>query len=408
MNNDAIDDRRQLLVKVSSLIKSWRISRDNLNTGYSGDENDENVKPLRRGRRKQKRKLSVMFDDELSAVPSYYDGPMSCQEIEDRWYETKDYDRFKKDAVLTSLNYINARRASKSFDQVRNCIWGIEERCLVDQAVIKRRATEKKHVYKAIRDEQSRQKKERRRNLANGEVFTKPNSSSSTANMEKIRSACMCYTKGARDRAVARGNQYARERPRRPGVGRNISFSSQRRPGVSRSRSSTSSRQLPRQGVRRTSSSSASVKALFLSTLRTPEVVSEGKWSGDQQTNGIEPDENRVSSACYKMWKVVRIGKRILFVKSYLLKAWSPITVLIGTNHWWWVDWSLSLRESCLLSTPEHDDPSIPPDTKTRIALGIDCYYAISGKGGLQPEWNKASPKKSFATRCWTDRKSVM
>ena len=89
MNNDAIDDRRQLLVKVSSLIKSWRISRDNLNTGYSGDENDENVKPLRRGRRKQKRKLSVMFDDELSAVPSYYDGPMSCQEIEDRWYEVR-------------------------------------------------------------------------------------------------------------------------------------------------------------------------------------------------------------------------------------------------------------------------------------------------------------------------------
>jgi len=223
MNNEGIINRRQLLVKAGSLMKlSWRKSREKLIEMNEDDVNDDNN--LRQ--RRLKRNLSVRFSDDLCVVFSNHDEPMSDEEKDNRWYQSSDYSRFKKDTILNSLNYINARRASKPFDETKNCIWGIEYMCF-NPAILKKYTTEKKVVYRVIREEQARQKKEcqlkpqqkQQHNQTMDNGNDKKNSSSPYPDLEKFRSVSVCYTKGGRDRALALGNEYARAQQRSLGLG---------------------------------------------------------------------------------------------------------------------------------------------------------------------------------------------
>lgn len=222
INNEGIINRRQLLVKAGSFMKiSWRKSREKLS-----DDDDGN----RKCRRRQRGNLCVRFSDDLCEVPSNLNEPMSDEEIENRWYQSSDYTRFKKDTILTSLNYINARRASKPFDETINCIWGIENMCILP-AVCKRYIAEKKYVYKVIREEQTRQKKELQQQqqqqqepqlqnrIKNGDINKSTSSSRAYPDLEKFRSVSVSHTKGERDRALARGNEYARAQQRSLGLG---------------------------------------------------------------------------------------------------------------------------------------------------------------------------------------------
>lgn len=233
VNNEGIVNRRQLLVRVGSLMKlSWRKSREDLfDEGVNDDDScdDENGSPRRRGKCR-KRNLFVMFDMDHTEIPSTYDEPMKDEEIKTRWYQHKDYNRFKKDTIINSLTFLNSRRASKPFDETKYCIQGIEDMCIQDVAVRQRYDTEKKFVYKAIRDEQARQKKEQQQqqkqkqeqqNQPGTKAKIKSRSlfaPSSYPDVEKLRSVSLSYTKGARDRAQQRGLEYHRAQPR-SGVG---------------------------------------------------------------------------------------------------------------------------------------------------------------------------------------------
>ena len=126
-----------------------------------------------------------------------------------------DYCRFKKDTILNSLNYVNARRASKPFDETVNCIWGIEDMCILNPSLRRRYTSEKKLIYKVIREEQARQKKEwqqkqQQQNKTIGDENDKNHFHSLYPDMERFRSVSVCHTKGGRDRALARGHEYAR------------------------------------------------------------------------------------------------------------------------------------------------------------------------------------------------------
>lgn len=183
-----------------------------------------------RGGRGQKRNLSVGFDLKENIIPGIYDEPLSADEIKTSWYQKDDYGRFKKDTVLNSFNYMNARRASKPFDETKVCIRGIEEMCRQDTTVRPRHDAEKKYVYKVIRDEQYRQRKEQRQkqeqqNQATmSKDKTKNSAASSFPDLEKFRSVSLIHTKDARDRAHARGTEYARAQQRMLGVAKSSSM----------------------------------------------------------------------------------------------------------------------------------------------------------------------------------------
>jgi len=214
INNEGMVNRRLLLVKAGSFMKtSWRKSKEFL-IDISEDDGDDNSNLRQCGKRK-KRNLSVRFSDILHEDPSDSNGPMSTDEIENRWYQSGDYSRFKKDMILNSLNYINAKRASKPFDETINCIRGIEDMCILSRMTLKRYASEKKQVDKAIREEQVRQRKEwdqQQKNNKDTSTFSYPDT-------EKLRSASVYHSKAGRDRARARGIEYARYQQRSQGLG---------------------------------------------------------------------------------------------------------------------------------------------------------------------------------------------
>jgi len=200
-NDEGIINRRQLLVKVGSFMKnSWRRSREKIMTDLNDDEDDNDI----RGRGRSKHNLFVQFDcnndspsnidndDEQQHKISEYDNKDG--KIEDRWYQSDDYCQFKKDMLLSSLNYMNARRASKTFDENKYSIRGIEHMCYSDPNYRRRQTSERKYAYKVIRDEQNRQK----------QICSYPD-------IEKIRSLSIPHTKNGRDRAISRGNEYARQ-----------------------------------------------------------------------------------------------------------------------------------------------------------------------------------------------------
>jgi len=210
INNEGIVNRRQLLVRAGSFMKmSWRKSKEEL---IDSNEDEGNISNgLRKGLKKKKRNLSVRFSDDLQAVSSERVEPMSDEEIENTWYQTADYNRFKKDTVLTSLNYINAKRASKFFDETINCIWGIEEMCHLNPVVPRRNLAEKRKVFRVIREEQARQKKEMQQKQQDEENKDENTPSPRLyPDLEKFRSVSVSHTKGGRDRASARGSEYAR------------------------------------------------------------------------------------------------------------------------------------------------------------------------------------------------------
>ena len=110
---------------------------------------------------------------------------------------------------------MNARRARKPIDETYNCIRGIEDMCIRDNAVRQRHIAEKKYSFKVIRDEQGRQKKElqlKQEQKYDRTTIDKTKIFSAIFNMddEKLRSASLVYTRGARDRALGRGIAYAR------------------------------------------------------------------------------------------------------------------------------------------------------------------------------------------------------
>lgn len=207
---------------------SWRKSRENLMDKDDNHGDDDNSNG-RRGGRGQKRNLSVGFDLEENIIQDTFDEPLSADEIKTRWYQKDDYGRFKKDTVLNSFNYLNARRASKPFDETTVCIRGIEDICSQDTTLRPRLDAEKKYVYKVIRDEQGRQRKEQRQkqkreqqNQATVSKYKNRNSAASSASsypdLDKYRSVSLIHTKDARDRAHARGIEYARAQQRMLGV----------------------------------------------------------------------------------------------------------------------------------------------------------------------------------------------
>jgi len=214
VNSEGIINRRQLLVKAGSFMKlSWRKSREKL--FEQKEDNSNGNSNLRRGRRRLKNP-SVRFCDESLVTYFTNDEALSDEDIENMWYQNCDYCRFKKDTILNSLNYVNARRASKTFDDTKNCIWGIEDMCTLNPTLRRRYEAEKKHIYKVIREEQGRQKKEwqqkqqQQQNKTINDESNKDDFNSHYPNMEKFRSISVCHTKGGRDRAHARGNEYAR------------------------------------------------------------------------------------------------------------------------------------------------------------------------------------------------------
>jgi len=217
VSNEGIVNRRQLLVRAGSLMKmSWRKSKEEL---IDFDEDNDNSSSSLRKKRSQKRNLSVRFNNYLDIVANDRKEPMSEEEITNRWYQSGDYNRFKKDTILTSLNYINARRASKPFDERINCIWGIEEMCYLTPIIPKRNIAEKKHVFKVIREEQARQKKEwQQKQQKKTENENDTDSQRRVPDLEKFRSVSVGYSKAGRDRAVARGIDYARSVQRSLGV----------------------------------------------------------------------------------------------------------------------------------------------------------------------------------------------
>jgi len=252
-----IKDRRQLLVKVGSFMKSsWRRSTDKItdlmddkdNKNSNDDDDDDDINNNRRRRRKHN--FFVQFDDEVYVIPTSRSScsfdtfistrnnntrnnerqetqvqiqtqpmsetePKEEQEQEEEipssssWYQSDDYCRFKKDMILNSLNYINAKRASKVFDEEKYSIRGIRHMCSHasgDPNYRRRQTSEKKYLYKVIREEQNKQ--QQKQNCA---------SSSSTKNpytkydMDKFRFVSVTQTKNGRDRAISLGNEYARE-----------------------------------------------------------------------------------------------------------------------------------------------------------------------------------------------------
>mmetsp|Transcript_2279 Transcript_2279/g.5214 ORF Transcript_2279/g.5214 Transcript_2279/m.5214 type:complete len:264 (+) Transcript_2279:189-980(+) len=241
VNNEGIVNRRQLLVRVGSLMKlSWRKSKENvleedMKDDDSCDNKNNNSLDQRRGKGR-KRNLFVMFDEDRVEIPSTYDEPLSGDEIKTRWYKTEDYNRFKKDTVISSFNFLNARRASKPFDETKYCTQGIEDMCIQDVAIRQRNNTEKKYIYKVIRDEQARQKKEKeqeqkqdpeQQNQLGMKFKTKtryPFAFVSYPDEEKLRAVSLHHTKGARDRALARGIEYARAVQRNGGIARGPSM----------------------------------------------------------------------------------------------------------------------------------------------------------------------------------------
>lgn len=206
---------------------SWRKSKEEL-IDFDEDNDDDNSS-LRKNKRKTKPNLSVRFNDDLHVVPSDRKESISDEEKVMLWYQSNDYNRFKKDTILTSLNCINARRASKYFDETVNCIWGIEEMCCLTSVIPKRNIAEKKHVFKVIREEQARQKREwqqkqqKRKTTDNDNITDSPRY---VPDLEKFRSVSVLHTKGARDRGAARGQEYARAANRGLGLGGQRSQSS--------------------------------------------------------------------------------------------------------------------------------------------------------------------------------------
>lgn len=86
MVNEGIVNRRQLLVKVGSLMKiSWRKSRERL----LDDDDNELSNTCRRGRRKRERNSMVMFDDDVVEIPNHCNAPIPEDEIEKRWYQVR-------------------------------------------------------------------------------------------------------------------------------------------------------------------------------------------------------------------------------------------------------------------------------------------------------------------------------
>ncbi len=85
INNEGIVNRRQLLVRAGSFMKmSWRKSREELIDNKDDEGSDNSC--LRNSKKSKKRNLSVRFSDDLSSSSSI-DEPMSCEEIENRWYQ---------------------------------------------------------------------------------------------------------------------------------------------------------------------------------------------------------------------------------------------------------------------------------------------------------------------------------
>jgi hypothetical protein len=104
INNEGIVNRRQLLVRAGSFMKlSMRKSRGLLIDDNEDDdkEDSENSNFRQRGGRK-KRNLCLRFSDNLHVEPSNRDGPMSDEEVENRWYQVC-YDPLRRCTIDYSI-----------------------------------------------------------------------------------------------------------------------------------------------------------------------------------------------------------------------------------------------------------------------------------------------------------------
>ena len=93
--------------------------------------------------------------------------------------------------------------------------------CILNPSTRERHMAEQKYIYKVIREEQARQMKDRQqRQEQEQQNQTKKRSTDNNKNrssypdLEKFRSVSVYHTKGARDRALFRGNEYARAQQR--------------------------------------------------------------------------------------------------------------------------------------------------------------------------------------------------
>ena len=104
-----------------------------------------------------------------------------------------DYTRFEKDRVLTSFGYISKRRAGSSFDDNdEHTSRGLEALC--DPRLARRQFIEKKEILKAVKAEESRQKKD-----------------SEFPNFERFRSVSVRHSNASKDRAITLAQEDARK-----------------------------------------------------------------------------------------------------------------------------------------------------------------------------------------------------
>jgi hypothetical protein len=111
------------------------------------------------------------------------------------WKQDYDYKRFEKDRVLTSFDYMNARRLGKNFVEDFHSVRGIEAVC--DESLLRRQTGERKDLYKALTEEEARQKEE-----------------GSFPDLERFRAVSLKHTKAGKERAMAKALEDAKEQQR--------------------------------------------------------------------------------------------------------------------------------------------------------------------------------------------------
>ena len=194
-------DRRQFLVRMGSFVKdSWRKEGSSTKTVSSTTPESNTVK---------KEELHVHFGADHACCVTVHAVPWEeYGDISDRWYTDQEYQQFKKDQILSVLNYTNAQRTlasnkqpspNNTFNSNIYTIRGLEHKCGTAASLKYHRIdshTHRNSVRKVIFIEQQRQRQHETHNADS---------------LEKFREVSSPHTKNERDRARWRAQLYAQE-----------------------------------------------------------------------------------------------------------------------------------------------------------------------------------------------------
>ena len=195
-------DRRQFLVRMGSFVKdSWRSK-----SAESLSSTQDTSSTLNR-----KEEFHVHFGADHACCVSVHAVPWEeYGAISDRWYTDQEYQQFKKDQILSVLNYTNAQRTialksnkqpspNNTFNSNIYTIRGLEHKCGTAISLKYHRIDSHTHrniVRKVIFIEQQRQRQHETHNADS---------------LEKFREVSSPHTKNERDRARWRAQLYAQE-----------------------------------------------------------------------------------------------------------------------------------------------------------------------------------------------------